>query len=64
MKSIVDAKTLHGKQSKPAVLPIELEEQIRRRAYEMWEQRNRGDGHDVEDWLDAETELKSQALAA
>jgi len=46
---------------------IELHEQIRRRAYELYEQRGREDGHDVEDWLQAESELtqpKVQAVAA
>jgi hypothetical protein len=33
------------------------EEQIRTRAYELYEARNRGDGHDVEDWLEAEAEI-------
>ncbi len=33
------------------------EEQIRLRAYELYEARGRGDGHDVEDWLEAEAEI-------
>jgi hypothetical protein len=33
------------------------EEEIRIRAYELYEARNRGDGHDVEDWLEAEAEI-------
>ena len=33
------------------------EEQIRRRAYELYEARGRGDGHDMEDWLEAEAEI-------
>jgi DUF2934 family protein len=46
---------------------IELQEQIRRRAYELYEQRGREDGHDLEDWLRAEsevTERKARAIAA
>ncbi len=47
-------KTLH------AVAPREshpnLEEEIRHRAYELYEQRGRDDGHDLEDWLRAEAE--------
>jgi hypothetical protein len=38
----------------------ELQEQIRRRAYELYEQRGRGDGHDLEDWLQAESEVTQQ----
>jgi hypothetical protein len=37
--------------------PAELtEEYIRLRAYQLYEQRGRQDGHDVEDWLQAEAE--------
>lgn len=32
------------------------EDRIRRRAYELYEQRKREDGHDMEDWLCAEVE--------
>jgi len=37
----------------------ELEEQIRRRAYELYEQRGRVDGHALDDWLQAEAEVLS-----
>ncbi len=36
---------------------IELEEQIRHRAYELYEARGREHGHDREDWLQAEGEV-------
>ena len=32
-------------------------EQIRRRAHELYEARGQEDGHDVEDWLQAEAEV-------
>jgi uncharacterized protein HemX len=32
-------------------------EQIRQRAYELYEQRGREDGHDKDDWLLAEAEV-------
>lgn len=35
----------------------ELEERIRLRAYELYEQRGKRDGHALEDWLEAEAEL-------
>ena len=38
----------------------ELQEQIRRRAYELYEQRGRDDGHELDDWLQAESELTQQ----
>jgi Protein of unknown function (DUF2934) len=34
-----------------------LDEEIRRRAYELYEQRDRNDGHDMDDWLRAEAEV-------
>jgi len=38
------------------------EEQIRHRAYQLYEQRGCEHGHDVEDWLMAERELGGQAV--
>ena len=38
----------------------ELQEQIRRRAYELYEQRGRDDGHETDDWLQAESEVTQQ----
>ena len=35
----------------------ELQEQIRRRAYELYEQRGRNDGYELNDWLQAESEM-------
>lgn len=42
----------------------ELEQAIRFRAYELFEQRGREDGHDVDDWLQAQMELTSQRKTA
>jgi hypothetical protein len=42
--------------SEPAASSM-TEEAIRERAYELYEQRGRRDGHAVEDWLAAEAEL-------
>jgi len=36
---------------------LPAEEQIRIRAYELYEARGREDGHELEDWLEAESEL-------
>jgi hypothetical protein len=44
-----------------------LLEQIRVRAYELYEQRGREDGRDLEDWLRAESEVtqkQAKAVAA
>jgi hypothetical protein len=43
-----------------ATVPQGLEDQIRQRAYELYEARGREDGHDLDDWLRAEGELKAK----
>jgi len=40
-----------------------LEEQIRQRAYEIYEERGREDGHDADDWLRAEAEITGSVKA-
>ncbi len=40
--------------------PQELEYQIRLRAHEFYEARGREDGHELEDWLRAEEEIKKK----
>jgi hypothetical protein len=49
--------TLAPKSDEPPVL-IPIEQQIQRRAYELYEQRGRADGHELDDWLRAECEIK------
>jgi len=41
-----------------------LEYQIRLRAYELYEARGREDGHEVEDWLRAEDEMREKKVTA
>ena len=42
----------------PTQIPTpELDEKIRRRAYELYEQRGRTDGSELEDWVQAEAEV-------
>jgi hypothetical protein len=56
--------TLAPKLDEPTVL-IPIEQQIRQRAYELYEQRGRTDAYDLDDWLQAEREIKgTQANAA
>jgi hypothetical protein len=43
---------------------IDLQEDIRRRAYELYERRGGRDGHDIEDWLQAEAELAQERTMA
>ena len=40
------------------------EESIRRRAYALYEERGREDGHDLDDWLRAEAEVTTALKAA
>jgi predicted PP-loop superfamily ATPase len=39
--------------------PIDLDDQIRRRAYELYEERGRTPGFENEDWLRAEHEIRN-----
>jgi hypothetical protein len=59
-----EPSTRAPKSDEPAVL-IPTEQQIQQRAYELYEQRGWTDGHDLDDWLQAECEIKgTQAKAA
>jgi Protein of unknown function (DUF2934) len=42
----------------------ELQEKIRRRAYELYDQHGRNNGHDLDDWLQAESEVTRQKPSA
>jgi hypothetical protein len=46
----------------PSSLPLHMEQIVRRRAYELYEQRGGGDGHAEEDWLHAEAEIVGTTL--
>lgn len=56
--------TLAPKPEEATVL-IPIEQQIQQRPYELYERRGRIDGHDLDDWIQAEREVKgTQANAA
>ena len=64
-------KSTRTKDSLPTVVDqrprsiADLEEQICRRAHEMYEQRGREEGHALDDWLQAESEIvNGKAMAA
>ncbi len=42
----------------------EMLEQIRARAHELFEQRGREQGHDLDDWLQAEAEVTQKRVKA
>jgi hypothetical protein len=50
--------------SSSSSLEIGAEERIRRRAYELYEERGREEGHAEEDWLRAEAEVGKLASRA
>jgi len=41
-------------------IPVNLEDEIRRRAYELYAERGFSSGHEHEDWLRAEREVKQR----
>jgi hypothetical protein len=41
---------------------VPLEERIRFRAYELYEQRGKEHGHDLEDWMQAQSEVVQSAI--
>ena len=59
-----DSKKARTKQTGAAgngnAIPINLEDEIRRRAYELYAERGFDSGHEYEDWLRAEREVKQR----
>jgi hypothetical protein len=56
--SVTQAVTEPRKHTSP--IPINLESEIRRRAYELYEERGCTPGHEDEDWLVAEREVTAR----
>jgi hypothetical protein len=46
--------------SRKNLVPINLDDEIRRRAYELSQQRAPGSGSEAEDWLAAEREVRQR----
>ncbi|HSB76656.1 MAG TPA: DUF2934 domain-containing protein [Terriglobales bacterium] len=59
---MANAKPQARKETTPTV---DIDERIRRRAFELFELRGCQDGHDFEDWMQAEAEIvgRPQKLA-
>lgn len=50
-----------GSEGKPQLVeskPLDSNDQIRMRAYALYEERGRASGHELDDWLRAEEEAK------
>ena len=61
------SRAKHGDRNKAVTPDSTREHEIRRRAHEIYVERGREPGYDVEDWLQAERELttdKSKAAGA
>ena len=60
------AKDATKKPSVPTTANVgsSLQEEIRRRAYQLYEERGREDGHDLDDWLSAEAEITGTRVKA
>jgi hypothetical protein len=43
---------------------VDVQEQVRRRAFELYELRGRENGHELDDWLQAESEIVQQRTKA
>jgi Protein of unknown function (DUF2934) len=53
-------KPVSGVHDEPANLPANIGESIRRRAFELYEERGRKDGDKLKDWLRAEEQIMQQ----
>lgn len=58
------AKELTKKQTAKTETDPNREQEIRLRAYRLYEERGREDGHDIDDWLRAEAEVSTTAQRA
>jgi len=59
------AKPMHvAVPAKPAIFAEPAHDDIARRAYEIYLARGCADGQDVQDWIQAERELRKQAMTA
>lgn len=58
------AKELTKKQTAKTETDPNREQEIRLRAYTLYEKRGREDGHDIDDWLRAEAEVSTTAQRA
>jgi Protein of unknown function (DUF2934) len=57
MPEVTSAPAIRKSAGSSAPTPIDLEQQIRQRAYELYEERGRTPGQEREDWFRAEREV-------
>jgi len=51
-----------AREAAPSFNNVEFYARVARRAYDLFERRGREEGHDVEDWLEAERLVKDELL--
>ena len=59
-KQVASMPAVNSSEQQKISPPTDLEVEIRRRAYELYEQRGYTPGHENEDWLVAEREVLSR----
>lgn len=64
MKAKVEIPISQKKEDLMHETNLELEQKIRQRAYELYEGRGCEEGHELEDWLKAESEVQRKPIAA
>ncbi len=64
MKTILKMKKPTISEMVDVAQEVALEQKVRSRAYELYQRRGGEDGHELDDWLQAESELSTKAKAA
>ncbi len=64
MKTILKMKKPTISEMVDVAQEVALEQKVRSRAYELYQRRGSEDGHELDDWLQAESELSTKAKAA
>lgn len=59
----MDGETPHSAADQTIAAAQPRDEDVARRAYELYEQRGAGDGRDWDDWFEAERELRQSTAA-
>jgi hypothetical protein len=60
----MNRQTQISRKETDSTFSIDPQEQVRRRAFEIYIQRGAQDGHELDDWLQAEAEIISQQSRA
>ena len=64
MKPVILMPTVNLNKMSDPPENLDLQERIRVRAFELFEQRGCEPGHELEDWLQAKAEVENEAVAA